>query len=124
MEILATLLSEDALEKELVKIQGSFQVENPVLALGHSTGSHLLIGISRDCSFAIYHNAQDEPPFYNSLGNRNLSLGVEDTVDFSMADRDTIMHRRYCISFEELLKVARQFFLTGLLPEGIIEWEV
>ena len=80
---IADINSEEELERYLIEIQKNLGEQNKIIILVSPTGEFMHIGISDKYVFLNYHNADDEPPYYSSVGEYQDS---EDVMEYYMND--------------------------------------
>ncbi|HOV27234.1 MAG TPA: Imm1 family immunity protein [Pseudobacteroides sp.] len=111
--------SEEELEKCLIDIQRNLKEQNKIVILVSPTGEFMYIGISNKYTFLNYHNADDTPPYYSSVGEYEDS---EEVIEYYLNDYLFEVSMRNCIIFGTMLLVVKRFFRTGILPDSI-KWE-
>jgi hypothetical protein len=101
----------------------SFLTVNSLLTYYCTCLSDSLLGISSE-GCVINYTDVNSPPYYVSLGDPTLSE-EDGVVYFDMSGRGHISEilKRHVIDFEDLLRVAKSFYLTGTRPEVLIKWE-
>lgn len=122
---IASITSVEELEEILVRIRKSFDPPNPVLELVHPNGQVLALAISKTGCFLNYLDTSEPLTSYSSVGDRTLS-SKNGSVDFMMPPDGPVspIPRRNIITFEDLLNVARSFYVSGVRPESIVKWEM
>jgi hypothetical protein len=119
-----TISSIEELEKFLLQIRQNSDPPNQAFDMVHRNGNTLVLSISPDGCFVYYMDVSGEP-YYSSLGDNTLPKrpGEAGSVAFFYGGHISYIPKRNIISFESLLEVAKEFFITGNRPEGVIEWE-
>ncbi len=118
---LAVIVSADDLERKLTGIHDAQAVRKPIVSLVHPEGHVLTLGISLDLGFLNYVSASRRPLYYSSVGDPSLEPAAG-MVTFDCGG-ETEIPLRNCVRFDVLVKVAKEYFLTGKLSASIV-WEM
>ena len=113
------------LEDALLSIRAGFKPSNPLIVAAHLNGNSMGLGISSRGCYINFIDSSKLPPYYSSVGDRNLTPN-DGVVEFQLSPHGHTSEIlcRHIIAFEELLRVAKEFYKTGARPVSLIEWEV
>lgn len=103
----------------LSEIKSKYIGSNPYVQLIHDNGNIVGLGISSEGCYAMYTKADNQPPYFSSLGTSKIT---DEVIEFDMFGYATEIPKFKTISFGELEKVARKFYLTGKFPSQAINW--
>lgn len=111
--------SVDHLVDLLTEIKSKHIGLNPYVQLIHDNGNVLGLGISSRGCYAMYTNADNQPPYFSSLGSSKVN---EEVIEFDMSGHPTEIPKFKTVSFKDLEKVAKEFYSTGEFPSHVISW--
>lgn len=118
---LARITSEDELEFVLRSVPQSATFPNAIVNLSSPSGDTLSIGMSGGLACLNFMDSTGDPPYLTAVGNAALS--PEDGVQvFRYEGQWTEIPTRNCVPLDTAIRVAREFYRTGELPD-FLEWE-
>lgn len=124
-DVIGEVASIEELENFLIKLRKAPISRNPIVEMAHENSNILYLAFSSDGCHLDYIGSPAKPPYYSSLGDRTMSL-EDGIVVFFMGpnEHETEIKKRNLITFEDVLRVTKAFFVSGERPANVISWEM
>jgi hypothetical protein len=123
-EVLTEVASPETLVEAFKRYRKEINKFNPIIGIEHENQNYLAVGLSKKGCFLMFYDSLLQVSYSSINEQKHMEQTKHVHFDGSGKGHISEIPLENIVTFTTAMKTAKAFFVSGIRPQGIIEWQM